>query len=259
MFDITITLIQANLAWENPEANIEIFTTFIAQLKEKPDIVILPEMFSTGFTMKPESTAETMGGQTVAWLRKTAVREGFHIAGSIAIRDKNRFYNRLVWATPENTIITYDKRHLFRMADEHLVYTAGSSVVTIEAGGWNIRPFICYDLRFPVWCRNVHHAYDIAIFVANWPAKRAAHWKTLLAARAIENQCYVIGCNRTGFDGNSITYSGDSSVIDYQGRILARHSEGEGMLTVRLSKEELESYREHFPVHMDADEFALMT
>lgn len=256
MFDITATVIQASLAWENPEANIEIFTAFIAQMKEKPDIVILPEMFSTGFSMKPESIAETMQGRTVAWLRKTAAREGFHIAGSIAIRERGRFYNRLVWATPENTLITYDKRHLFRMADEHLVYTAGSSLVTIEARGWKIRPFICYDLRFPVWCRNASQAYDIAVFVANWPEKRASHWKTLLAARAIENQCYVIGCNRTGFDGNSITYAGDSSIIDFQGRILARQSGGEGMLTVRLSKEELEAYRENFPVWMDGDDFS---
>lgn len=256
MLDLTATVIQTSLVWENPQANIEIFSSFINQMKNTPDIVILPEMFSTGFSMKPETIAETMNGPTVSWMRQTSRREGFHIAGSIAIKENGRYYNRLIWATPENTIIAYDKRHLFRMADEHIVYTAGNSLATIKIGEWNIRPFICYDLRFPVWCRNVAHTYDIAVFVANWPEKRASHWKTLLAARAIENQCFVIGCNRTGFDGNGITYAGDSSIIDFQGRILARQSGGEGMLTVRLSKEELQTYRENFPVWMDADEFS---
>ncbi len=254
MRDITATVIQSSLVWENPAANIEIFSSYIEQIKDKPDIVILPEMFSTGFSMQPDSVAETMEGTTVSWMRKAAIRGGFHLTGSLAIREDGKYYNRLIWATPDDAIITYDKRHLFRMADEHLVYTAGNSHVTIHVGEWNVRPFICYDLRFPGWCRNINHSYDIAIFVANWPEKRAHHWKTLLLARAIENQCYVIGCNRTGFDGNGITYAGDSSIIDYQGRILARQSGGEGMISVRLSKEELETYREKFPVWMDADE-----
>ncbi|HPA73115.1 MAG TPA: amidohydrolase [Spirochaetota bacterium] len=254
MRDLTITVMQANLRWEDAAANRELFSERIASLKERPDLVALPEMFTTGFTMNAEAVAEEMDGPTVEWMTATARGGAFHLAGSLVIREEGRFYNRLVWACPDGKIISYDKRHLFRMAGEEQVYSAGSSLLTARVEDWKIRPFICYDLRFPLWCRNRNGDYDAALYVANWPEKRASHWKTLLAARAIENQCYVIGCNRTGFDGNGVTYSGDSSVIDYQGRVMIRETGGEGVLTVRLSGDELDAYRKSFPVWMDADE-----
>ncbi len=254
MRDLTITVMQANLRWEDAAANRELFSERIASLKERPDLVALPEMFTTGFTMNAEAVAEEMDGPTVEWMIETARGGGFHLAGSLVIREEGRFYNRLVWACPDGKIIIYDKRHLFRMAGEEQVYSAGSSLLTARVEDWKIRPFICYDLRFPLWCRNRNGDYDAALYVANWPEKRASHWKTLLAARAIENQCYVIGCNRTGFDGNGVTYSGDSSVIDPQGRVIVRETGGEGVLTARLSGDELDAYRKSFPVWMDADE-----
>lgn len=253
MRDLTITIMQANLKWEDAAANRSMFSERLASMKETPDLVALPEMFATGFTMNAEAVAEEMDGPTVEWMINSARSGRYHLAGSLVIREEGRYYNRLIWAFPDGEIITYDKKHLFRMAGEERVYTAGDDVVTARVDGWKIRPFICYDLRFPLWCRNRNNDYDAALFVANWPEKRAAHWKTLLAARAIENQCYVIGCNRTGFDGNGVTYSGDSSVIDPQGRVMVRESGGEGMLTVHLSRELLDDYRKSFPVWMDAD------
>jgi len=253
MRDLTVTVMQANLKWEDPASNLAMFDERISRFKETPDLVVLPEMFTTGFTMEPARVAEEMEGPSVEWMVRTANEGNFHLAGSLAVRDGGAFYNRLVWAFPDGEILTYDKRHLFRMAGEDRVYSPGDSLVTARVHGWRIRPFICYDLRFPLWCRNHDNGYDAALYVANWPEKRAAHWKTLLAARAIENQCYVIGCNRTGFDGNGVTYSGDSSVVDPKGRVMMRETGGEGVLTVRLSYADLAAYRESFPVWMDAD------
>jgi predicted amidohydrolase len=253
MRDLTVTIMQANLKWEDPGANIAMFEERISSLRDKSDLVVLPEMFTTGFTMNAERVAEEMDGPAVEWMVRTARTSGFNLAGSLVIREEGRYYNRLVWSFPDGEIITYDKRHLFRMAGEERVYSTGNSLVTARIDGWKIRPYICYDLRFPLWCRNRNNDYDAALFVANWPEKRAHHWKTLLSARAIENQCYVIGCNRTGFDGNGVTYSGDSSIIDPQGRVLIRETGGEGLLTMRLSAEALAEYRKSFPVWMDAD------
>ncbi len=253
MRDLTVTVIQTNLIWEDPGSNLAMFSEKISSFKEAPDLVVLPEMFTTGFTMNPAGFAEKMEGPTVDWMLQTASEGKFHLIGSIAIREEGQYYNRLVWAFPDGDLLTYDKRHLFRMAGEEKVYTPGNSHVTARAYGWMVRPFICYDLRFPLWCRNHGNEYDIALFVANWPERRASHWKTLLEARAIENQSYVIGCNRTGFDGNGIAYSGDSCIIDPLGRIIIRETEAEGIITAHLSCAELASYREKFPVWKDAD------
>ncbi len=253
MRDLTVTIMQANLQWEDAGANRSMFEERIGSIREKTDLVVLPEMFTTGFTMNARAIAEDMAGPTIQWMSRMAEKGGFHLTGSLVIREEDSFFNRLIWAFPDGEILSYDKRHLFRMAGEDAVYSPGDSQLTVRVQGWKIRPFICYDLRFPQWTRNRGNAYDAAIFVANWPEKRAHHWNTLLAARAIENQCYVIACNRTGFDGNGVTYSGDSCVINHQGRTILRESGGEGILTVRMSMEELMLYRESFPVWRDAD------
>ena len=253
MRDLTVTIMQANLKWEDAESNRAMFEERMMSIREETDLMVLPEMFTTGFSMNAEDMAEDMKGPTVRWMSRLAERGGFHLTGSLIIREGDAFYNRLIWAFPDGEILYYDKRHLFRMAGEERVYSSGDSLLTVRVKGWKIRPFICYDLRFPLWTRNRDNAYDAALFVANWPEKRAHHWNTLLAARAIENQCYIIACNRTGFDGNGVTYAGDSCIIDHQGRILMRESGGEGILTVRLSMEDLIRYRESFPVWMDAD------
>jgi omega-amidase len=257
MRNLRITLVQAGITWHDAGANLERFDRIIGGIEKSADCVILPEMFTTGFTMKPDGVVEDMEGPAVTRLKEWAERFGTDHAGSVAIRDRGRFYNRLVWARPDGTVITYDKRHLFRMAGEDGVYSAGGGTVTIDHGGWKIRPFICYDLRFPVWTRNRGLEYDAAVFVANWPDSRALHWKTLLRARAIENQCYVIGVNRVGIDGNGVSYSGGSTVIDFAGNVIVDMKGEEGTSTVELSCDELRKYRETFPAWKDADPFIL--
>ncbi|MBP7737243.1 MAG: amidohydrolase [Spirochaetes bacterium] len=257
MQDLNVTIIQADLAWHDASANCASFDRIIRGLSEPTDLVLLPEMFSTGFTMDPASCAEEMGGITVMRLAEWARDKDADIAGSVAIKERGRYYNRLLWARPGGTVITYDKRHLFRMAGEDKVYTAGSAKTVIELNGWKIRPFICYDLRFPVWSRNKGLEYDIAVYVANWPERRAPHWRALLRARAIENQCYVIGVNRVGMDGNGVSYCGDSAVIDYLGNTLFEKGNEQCAATVSLSFDDLAEYRRAFPAWKDADEFTL--
>jgi len=210
-------------------------------------------MISTGLSMQPEPVAQTMDSDTVHWLQATAVKRAVHLTGSVMIREAGCYYNRLLWATPEGDLHTYDKRHLFRMLGEDKVYTGGQKFLTVTVRGWKIRPFVCYDLRFPAWSRNLDNAYDAAVFVANWPARRAEHWKALLKARAIENQSYVIGVNRVGTDGNGLAYSGDSTVIDPVGNTLFTIHDEPLVRTVTLSREILESWRREFPAWMDAD------
>jgi len=200
MRDLTITLIQTELFWEDIPANLAMFDQKIDGMIEKTDIIVLPEVFTTGFTMNVEKTSQSMAGSAVSWLVGKARQKHAHILGSMIIDDGKKYFNRLVWAKPDGEILTYDKKHLFRMAGEQKVFSPGNRHLTVQVNGWKLRPFICYDLRFPIWCRNIANAYDVAIYIANWPAKRAHHWRILLPARAVENQSYVIGVNRVGKD-----------------------------------------------------------
>jgi len=251
--DLNVTLIQQNLIWEDIERNLSEFEKKIESITEQTDLIVLPEMFSTGFSTAVEKIAQTMDGSAVNRLRTLSKQTGVDITGSVIIKENDAVYNRLIWAKPDGRLLTYDKRHLFRMGNEHLTFTPGHDRLTVEINGWRIRPFICYDLRFPCWIRNVEKEYDAAIFVANWPASRAFHWKTLLTARAIENQCYVVGVNRVGSDANGLEHSGDSCVIDYFGHTLFSRAQAECIHTETLSYENLTAYREKFPVWMDGE------
>lgn len=261
MNDLKVTLIQSSLFWENKQKNLEQFSKKINDIKEATDLIVLPEMFSTGFSMKPEKLAETMKGETVAWMKEAAKKKNCVVAGSFICEENGRYYNRLLWMNPDGSYVKYDKRHLFSMGDEHNHYAAGEEKIIVELKGWKICPLICYDLRFPVWARNTKDAsYDALIYVANWPERRAYPWKTLLLARAIENQCYVIGVNRVGADGNDITHSGDSAVIDAKGEIISKTKPNEEATeTVSLSYSDLQEFRKQFPAILDADQFAVQS
>ncbi|MBL0713787.1 MAG: amidohydrolase [Desulfosarcina sp.] len=255
MSHLKVTLVQANLAWEDPDANRAYFDNVLASAEGAADLVVLPEMFTTGFTMNAGPLAESMRGPTLGWMTEMARRLAADVTGSVIIREDGRLYNRLLWVKPDGQFYAYDKRHLFRMSGEHKVYAAGRELLTVTIKGWRVRPFICYDLRFPVWCRNRNNAYDLAIYVANWPSARALHWRALLKARAIENQCCVVGVNRVGTDGNGLAYRGDSTVIDPQGAVLYHCEDREDIFTTTLSHHDLEACREAFPVWKDADTY----
>lgn len=253
MQSLIITYIQTELVWENVQANLEMLDNKIEAIENPTDLILLPEMFSTGFSMNPAKLAETMQGSAVTWMMKKAAEKSAVITGSLMIEEGGRYFNRLVWAKPDGRMLTYDKKHLFRMTGEEKVYRAGTHQLTVELKGWRIRPFICYDLRFPAWMRNSKNPYDLAIVVANWPAAREVQWQTLLRARAIENQSYVIGVNRIGVDGNEIEYNGYSCVIDYQGNVHFQEVKRPHTQTASLSLTTLQNYRETFPVWMDRD------
>jgi len=253
MQDLKVTLIQTSLFWENIESNLSLFDKKIDGIRDETDLIVLPEMFTTGFSMNAEKLAQDMRGTSVKWLREKSCSRQTDITGSMIIRENGKYFNRLLWAKPDGTLLHYDKRHLFRLTGEEKVYSAGNKNITVELKGWRIRPFICYDLRFPCWTRNSNNSYDVAIFIANWPEKRTSHWKILLPARAIENQCYVIGVNRMGEDGNGYYHSGDSSVIDPIGNIIFRKQDEESIYTTLLSYPALQEYRKSFPAWMDAD------
>jgi predicted amidohydrolase len=254
MPDLTVTLIQTDLAWEDIDANLAMLAAKIERIAAPTDLVVLPEMFSTGFSMNARRLAEPMAGRAVAWMRRMAAAGGTTVTGSLMIQENGRYYNRLVWARPDGAIVHYDKKHLFRYAGEEQVFTAGERHMTWTLKGWRIRPFICYDLRFPVWTRNLGQAYDAALFVANWPARRSAHWQALLRARAIENQAYVIGVNRVGTDGQGLEHDGHSAVIAPTGEVLFEAVDVERSCTMELDRNLLERYRHEFPAWMDADE-----
>jgi predicted amidohydrolase len=203
--------------------------------------------------MAPGPIAQHMDGPAVSWMKDRSQETQADIVGSLIIEENGRFYNRLIWVKPDGTLYRYDKKHLFRYAGEDKVYTPGGGHLLVRCHGWKIRPFICYDLRFPIWTRNIDNTYDAAIFVANWPDRRALHWKALLKARAIENQCYVAGVNRVGVDGNDHRYSGDTCIIDPMGRLVAGMSNKETIVTAIFSTATLNGYRENFPAWMDAD------
>lgn len=253
-----ISIIQADLKWENPADNRALFSEAFDQINNCSKLIVLPEMFSTGFTMHPSAIAETMEGETVCWMKSEAKKLGKTIAGSIVIREGDSFYNRLIVVPPSQKVKYYDKKHLFRYANEHVNYTSGRDGLIVDVDGVKIAFFVCYDLRFPVWSRNTDLKYDVAVYVANWPKKRRDHWLTLLKARAIENQSFVVGVNRSGIDGNKVEYSGDSVIYDYAGGTLLQSKDEQ--VTVRnvpLNIENLALYREKFPVYLDADYFEL--
>jgi predicted amidohydrolase len=257
---IKFTLIQTALAWENKGANLEALSKKIMAIEEPTEIIILPEMFATGFSMQPALFAETMEGPTVDWMRRLAEVKKSIITGSIIMEENGQYYNRLIWMLPNGQLGYYDKRHLFAFAGEDQHYHAGQKRLIASVKGWKINLQICYDLRFPVWARqqineNNESEYDVLLYVANWPEKRNHAWKTLLTARAIENQCYTIGVNRIGLDGNNIMHSGDSMVVGPLGEILYHCAYEEDIFHITLQKEELSKTRTQFPFWKDADFF----
>jgi omega-amidase len=256
MTDLRITLFQADLAWQDPAANRARLGERLRALREPGDLVLLPEMFSTGFTMDAVGQAETMEGETVAWMAGLARELDCTLGGSLIVRDGDHYYNRFIWMPPGGKPGHYDKRHLFRMAGEHQHFAPGQRRETFTLKGWRVCPLVCYDLRFPVWSRGTN-AFDLLLYVANWPAARRSAWRALLPARAVENQCYVAGVNRVGTDGKDIPYSGDSGAWDYLGHPLLELGDGPGVATVTLDREALDRYREKFPAWQDADSFTL--
>ncbi len=258
MENLNITIIQSDLVWEDVDKNIENFTNKLKQIEKETDLIVLPEMFATGFSMNPSKFAQALDGQIVNWLKEKASEINATITGSLIIKENGNYYNRLVWMDPSGEFQFYDKRHLFGYAGEDKYYNSGYKHLITKIDNWRIRPLICYDLRFPVWSRN-QKDYDILIYIANWPSFRNSAWKTLLQARAIENQAYVIGVNRVGDDGNSIPHTGDSCVIDPQGNILSNIKPNEESVeTLSVSYSELIEYRRKFPALDDADNFEIV-
>ena len=261
MSALTITTIQSNLYWQDKAANLQMLEQKINRIGQKTELVILPEMFSTGFSMQPEMYAETMEGETVQWMQRVSKENGIILTGSVIIEEAGQYFNRLIWMLPNGQMGQYNKRHLFAYAEEDKFYTPGNKRLIASVKGWKINVQVCYDLRFPVWARQqsteTNTEYDVLIYVANWPEKRNHAWKTLLCARAIENQCYVIGVNRVGNDGNNIYHSGNSLVIDPLGQVLYHMADEEDINTITLSKEKLDEVRTKFPFWKDADDFGL--
>ena len=262
---LNITMIQSNLAWEDKLSNLKSFEEKIRGHNDKMEVVILPEMFSTGFSMKPSEHAETMDGETVQWMKRIAAENNIILAGSLIIKEEDDFFNRLVWMLPNGEYGYYDKRHLFAYAGEDEHYTSGNKRLIASVKGWKVNLLVCYDLRFPVWARQVvpitendsDPEYDVLVYVANWPEKRVHAWKTLLQARAIENQCYVVGVNRVGDDANGNHYTGDSMIVDPLGQPLVHAGHNEGVFTYSLRSEELQNVRERLPFLRDADPFII--
>ena len=255
MQDLKIVLIQTDLVWENPEQNRIRFSEKIEDIDEQVDLIILPEMFTTGFTMNAANVAETMQGETLLWLKKLAKEKNTAITGSLIIKEKNKYYNRLVFVLPNENVHTYDKRHTFTLAGEDKIYTAGTKKLMVDYKGWNICPLICYDLRFPVWARNTDN-YDLLYYVANWPTPRIKAWNSLLKARAIENMTYCIGVNRVGIDANNHEYTGNSAVYDGLGEKISTLKPNEikaEMIT--LKKNSISKIRKKFRFLDDKDDF----
>jgi omega-amidase len=263
MQDLKITIIQSDIHWEDIGANLAMFEEKIWQIGQPTDVIVLPEMFTTGFTIKASKHAEMMNLRTFKWMKQMADQTGALILGSFIANVHDRFYNRLLWMEPDGNFKTYDKRHLFRMAEENHTYTPGESLLIGHWKGWRICPLICYDLRFPVWSRNRWNAalkktsYDLLVYVANWPMVRTNVWETLLRARAIENISYVVGVNRVGIDGNEIEYNGQSSIIGPKGDTIFSVAEMEAIRTTTLSANSLQSFRDRFPVYLDGDDFSI--
>jgi predicted amidohydrolase len=254
MKNLKITIIQPDIVWENVQANLEKYKTIIAGI-ESTDVIVLPEMFTTGFSMKPEILKERKDGISVNWMKKLAAEKDASVVGSLIIEDNGNFFNRAIWVFPDGKTEFYDKRHLFTMGQEHLHYSPGKEKTVVEFRGWKFCPLICYDLRFPVWSRNAEN-YDVLIYMANWPSPRHHHWKALLVARAVENQAYCVGVNRTGIDGAGLKYSGDSCMISPKG-FAEFLGENESIKTFEISYSELHEYRKNFPFLADRDQFQI--
>jgi predicted amidohydrolase len=267
MPDLSVTIIQADLKWEDKEANMQMFSERISYIPDKTEVVILPEMFNTGFSMRPESLAENMDGKTVEWMKNIASSRKIILTGSLMIHENGSYFNRLIWMLPNGNCGIYDKRHLFAYGNENTHFAAGNKRLIAQVKGWRVNLQVCYDLRFPVWARqqktfkgsgpDQSMEYDLLVFVANWPDRRIVAWKTLLQARAIENQCYVIGVNRVGNDGHEIYYSGESMIIDPLGEIVYHKAHDEDTFTYTLKKEKLQEVRDKYPFWKDADTFQI--
>lgn len=259
MSDLRVSLVQADLAWQDPESNRKMLAETLSDLKGKSDLIVLPEMFTTGFSMQPEQQAEDyQTSETLKWLKEQATALNSAVTGSMATKIDAGYVNRMLFVTPEGEVNWYDKRHLFRMAGEHHHYESGQERKVFSWKGWRILPMICYDLRFPAFSRNKND-YDLAIYVANWPAPRRQPWRTLLQARAIENQAYVIGVNRVGRDGSGLDYSGDSLVVDFKGDLQIDREPFKAFVdTTVLSLAALKEFKEKFPAWQDADDFELV-
>lgn len=254
MQDLKITLIQADIIWENPQKNLNKYSQWIENVEET-DVVILPEMFTTGFSMHPEVLKETMEGPSIKWMQALAKEKNIVLVGSLIIEENNQIYNRALWVFPNGEIQKYDKRHLYTMGQEHLFYSPGRTKTIIEFKGWKFCPQICYDLRFPAFTRNLED-YDVVFYMANWPSPRHHVWKNLLVSRAIENQAYCFGVNRTGVDGTGISYLGDSACVSPKG-IAEFMGENENIQTFEISYSELHNFRKRFPLLDDRDTFRI--
>jgi omega-amidase len=251
-----IALIQSSLVWENPTANRNHFEEKINTITEKVDLIVLPEMFTSGFTMNPASVAESMQGETVVWLKILAKAKKCAITGSLIITENNTFYNRMLFVFPSGEVRFYDKKHLFSLAGEDKVYTSGTQKVIVDYLGWKICPLICYDLRFPVFSRNVED-YDLLLYVASWPKPRINAWDILIKARSVENMCYTIGVNRNGIDNNNFEYVGHSQAVDFLGNYILEPQENEGVFIVELDKEKMVLTRQKLNFLGDKDSFEM--
>lgn len=256
MSTLNITIVQAELRWHDAGANRQQFTDTIESLENPTDLIVLPEMFTTGFSMEAPELAETMDGDSIAWMRDISASSNAAICGSLIIAENQNYFNRFVCVLPAGELHYYDKRHLFRLVDEQNHYAPGTELKTFDLKGWRICPLVCYDLRFPVWSRN-RGLYDLLLYVANWPGPRHHAWETLLRARAIENLSCVVGVNVTGRDGNDNSYYGGSAVIDYLGEDLANLGDKKGTASVNLDLGKLRAFRERFAFHKDADDFTI--
>jgi len=268
MSDLNLCIIQTDLLWEDPEANLKMLEAKINSLDTQGKIIVLPEMFTTGFSMNPAAFAETMDGTALRWMKDISLKKKCIITGSLMIKEEYeertlRYFNRLIWMQPNGDYGYYDKRHLFTLAAENTYFTRGKNRIVLSVNGWRILPMICYDLRFPVWSRqqrleSKEAEYDVLLYVANWPEKRIYAWRSLLVARAIENQSYVVAVNRTGTDGNGLMYNGQSLIIDPLGEVILYMHDTESIANITITKSDLMSARNSFPFLPDADDFLLM-
>lgn len=257
--NLRVSILQVDLAWEQPHVNLGRIEHLLVQHNSPTDVIILPEMFTTGFTMAAKKFAEKPQGPTWLWMKELAASRNELVIGSLIVQDGGNYYNRMYLVQPNGTTHQYDKRHTFRLAGEHEHYTAGTSLVVVDFRGWRIFPQICYDLRFPAWSRNLLPdgplAYDLLVYSANWPQQRSHHWRAMLRARAIENQCYLAAVNRVGTDGKGHRYRGDSTVLDFHGDTLTEIIRGEGVETVELEGQALQTYRQQYPFWYDRDPY----
>jgi omega-amidase len=256
LHQLNLALVQHNPLWEDAQSNLKMLSGLLSTLDEPTNVIVLPEAFATGFSMNAKAVSQKLGDNITQWMKGISYEKNAAVCGSVFIEEDGFFYNRFLWANPEGEILQYDKRHLFSMGGEHIPYTKGEKQLLIGYKGWRIFPQICYDLRFPVWSRNTH-GYDLLINVANWPAARTKVWKTLLKARAIENQSYAIGVNRVGTDGNLIGYIGETMAISFKGETLFNAKNNEGVFHIQLNKYELDTFRKKFDTLKDSDRFEI--